>query len=103
MMPDTLQKLQEVIASNSYDIKTGPDLFINKKGPSQPGSGSNEIYLDCQPVGTSEETTDTVTSTGTTTSLNINDILNSPIVLGIFSAIIFIIILVIIHACVNFG
>jgi carbonic anhydrase len=64
IMPDTLTKLQSIIQNNSYDIKTGPNLFYNEKGPNLGGGG--DIYIDCQPVGESEETTEIITDMGST-------------------------------------
>ena len=58
-----LNALQKVIQANSYDIKPSPGLFYNQKGPSS-GASSGEIYIDCQPVGDSEEETIIVTDSG---------------------------------------
>ena len=58
-----LNALQKVIQVNSYDIKPSPGLFYNQKGPSS-GASSGEIYIDCQPVGESEEETIIVTDSG---------------------------------------
>lgn len=46
--------LKKVIVANKYDIKQSPGLFFNPKGPTS-GAGSGEIYIDCQPVGESDE------------------------------------------------
>jgi carbonic anhydrase len=69
MMPDTLKKLQTIIQNNLYDIKTGPNLFYNEKGPNL-SSGGGEIYIDCQPVGQSEETKEVVLQTNNNESFN---------------------------------
>jgi len=58
-----LVSLQNVITENAYDIKTGPALFFNEKGPSTTG-GSDQIYIDCQPVGESEEEEIIITDSG---------------------------------------
>ena len=73
---DTLTKLKSIITANSYTIKTGPLLFYNSKGPGL--SGSDEIYIDCQPTGASEEEVDVTTVVSTTTPITIDSILNSP-------------------------
>ena len=92
MMPDTLTTLQSIIQSNPYDVKSGTSLFYNEKGPSSGGDG--EIYIDCQPVGSSEEQTDVVTDTGS--SMTMSDWLKNPLVKLILGSLLFIIILYII-------
>jgi carbonic anhydrase len=89
--PDTLTKLQTIISLNPYDIKTGPNLFYNEKGPGTGGSAGNDIYIDCQPVGSSEESTEIITDMGG--SADFKDWLNNPIVKIILGSLIFIIIL----------
>ena len=95
IMPDTLTKLQSIISSNPYDIKTGPSLFFNPNGPTIQGADGGEIYIDCQPVDSSDETVDVVTDT--TGSLSIEDWLNNPGVKLILGSLLFIIILYIIN------
>jgi carbonic anhydrase len=58
-----LSALRQIITENVYDIKPSPGLFFNKKGPTN-GPGSGEIYIDCQPVGQSEEEEIIVTDSG---------------------------------------
>jgi carbonic anhydrase len=90
IMPDTLKKLQSIIKSNPYDIKKGPNLFYNEKGPSSGNAEGGEIYIDCQPVGASEETIEVVTDFGGGVSLSYEDFLKNPIV-NLFLATLFII------------
>jgi carbonic anhydrase len=92
MMPETLTKLQSIILSNPYDIKTGPNLFFNEKGPGRGGALGDDIYIDCQPVGSSDDTTEVVTDMGGST-ISIKDWLNNPIVKLFLGTIIFIVIL----------
>lgn len=87
--PDTLKKLQSIIQNNQYDIKTGPNLFYNEKGPNKNYGG--DIYIDCQPVGESEETTEVISDMGSTYSFK--DFLNNPYLKFILLALLFIIIL----------
>jgi carbonic anhydrase len=91
MLPDTLTKMESIIVTNSYDIKKGPKLFFNEKGPGHGGAG-DDIYIDCQPVGSSEETTDVVILDGDGT-IDIKEFINNPIVKIILGALIFILIL----------
>ena len=88
--PDTLKKLQTIIQNNQYDIKTGPNLFYNEKGPNL-SSGGGEIYIDCQPVGQSEETKEVVNQMSNNDSSY--NILNSPYLKFILFALLFILIL----------
>ena len=99
IMPETLTILQSLIQSNPYDIKTGPNLFYNEKGPGN-GSAGNDIYIDCQPVGSSEDTTEVVTDTGGST-MSFKDWLNSPVVKIILGSLLFIIILYAINKLLN--
>ena len=102
MIPETLKKLETIITSNSYNVKTGPNLFYNEKGPSMGGAGGGEIYLDCQPVGSSEDTTDIITDMGSSPyPTNISDWLKNPLIKLFLGSIIFIIILYIVKYLLN--
>lgn len=97
MMPDSLIKLQSIILSNPYDIKTGPNVFYNDKGPSVGGAGADQIYIDCQPVGSSDETTEIVTDMGSSPyPETISDWLNNPLVRLFLGSLLFIVILYVI-------
>jgi carbonic anhydrase len=91
IMPETLSTLQSIIQSNPYDIKTGPNLFYNEKGVGKGGAG-NDIYIDCQPVGSSDENTEVITDMGGTT-MSFSEWLDNPIVKLVLGSVIFIIIL----------
>lgn len=94
MMPESLTKLQSIIASNPYDIKSGPNLFYNEKGSSMKGNKSGEIYIDCQPVGSSDKTTEIITDIGNSPyPSTISDWLKNPVVKLILGSLLFIIIL----------
>ena len=102
MMPDSLTKLQSIILSNPYDIKTGPNLFYNDKGPSVGGAGSDEIYIDCQPVGSSDETTEIVTDMGSSPyPETISEWLNNPLVRLFLGSLLFIVILYVTKLLLN--
>ena len=91
MMPETLTKLQSIIQSNPYDIKTGPNLFFNEKGPSIGGADGGEIYIDCQPVDSSDDQVEVVTDTSG--SISFQDWLNNPAVKLVLGSLLFIVIL----------
>jgi hypothetical protein len=101
MMPDTLTKLENVIQSNPYDVKQGPSLFYNEKGPNKGGAEGGEIYIDCQPVGESEDTIDVINNTGNYGTMNFSDWLKNPIVKLILGSLLFIIILFIVKYGLN--
>lgn len=92
--PDSLATLQTIIESNPYDVKPATTLFYNETGPTG-GDNSGEIYIDCQPVGSSEETTEVITDTGTSySSESWQDWLNnSPFIKLLLGSLLFIIIL----------
>jgi len=50
----TLKSLTSIVKMHSYDIKSGTPYFINEKGPGN--LNGDDIYIDCQPAGISEET-----------------------------------------------
>jgi carbonic anhydrase len=93
---DTLNNLKKIISTNSYDVKTGNSLFYNEKGPGKSGA-NDEIYIDCQPVGQSDETTQIVTDTSYST-MSYNDILNNPLFKIIMGSLIFIVLLYIVSS-----
>ena len=97
ILSESLATLQTIITSNPYDIKTGPNLFYNEKGPIAGGSGNEEIYIDCQPVGSSDETTEIVTDMGSSSyPTTFKDWLKNPVVKLILGALLFIVILLLV-------
>ena len=101
IMPDSLKKLQSIIQSNPYDIKTGPNLFYNEKGSTSRGAGSGDIYIDCQPVGSSDETTEIVSDMGINDSITLGDWLNNPLIKLLLGSLLFITILFVIKYLLN--
>jgi len=101
---DTLQTLQQVISKNAYDIKKGPQLFYNEKGPSRYGSGSDEIYIDCQPVGASDDTKAVVTEDygSSNNTYDASNLINNPVVQIILGSLLFIILLLIVSFMMGF-
>lgn len=104
--PVSLKKLQSIIKSNPYDIKTGPNLFYNEKGSTSRGrgAGSGDIYIDCQPVGSSDETTQIITDIGNNMDINsikLGDWLNNPLVKLLLGSLLFITILFVIKYLLN--
>ena len=90
---NTLNKLSAIISTNPYDIKTGPLLFYNEKGPSEYGTGG-QIYIDCQPVGESDSSEQIVTDTGNSSgTIDFNNLLNNPTVKLILGSLIFVLLL----------
>jgi len=88
-----MSALQSVITTNQYDIKPSPGLFFNEKGPTN-GTSSSEIYIDCQPVGESEEETIIVTDSGSSSdSLTMGDLMQNKFFQMFLGCIIFVIII----------
>jgi carbonic anhydrase len=102
MLTDNLTTLQNIITSNPYDIKKGPEVFYNKKGPNKDGMG-DDIYIDCQPINSgnsgNNETTEVVTSYDDSTSTQIS--LSNPYIQILLGTLLFIIILYTIKYSLN--
>ena len=98
ILSESFATLQTIITSNPYDIKRGPKLFYNEKGPIVGGFGNGEIYIDCQPVGSSDETTEIVTDMGGSSQYptTFKDWLKNPLIKLILGAILFIVILLLV-------
>ena len=108
MMPETLLKLKSIIMNNSYEVKTGSNLFYNEKGPEKDGANAGgDIYIDCQPVDSSEETTEIITDMGSSVYLNgekdtnMNDLLKHPLIQLFIGSLLFIAILYVIKYLLN--
>lgn len=86
-------KLVKIVKKNVYDIKKDVPFFYNKKGPIN--VSSDEIYIDCQPVGQSEEQTVIEKNINQTAEINWDSIKKNPafqIFIGCLFALIIIII-----------
>ena len=86
---ETLKIMKKIIKENEYDVKKGPLLFYNGKGPGQGGAGGDDIYIDCQPVGTSGEPEIVVTDNGASYDYTMEDIWSSPFFQLIVAIIVF--------------
>jgi hypothetical protein len=96
-----LAALQKVIAANSYDIKPSPGLFFNPKGPTS-GAGSGEIYIDCQPVGESDEEKIIVTDSGSSSeSMTAEELMQNKYFQMFLGCIIFLVLVYIINLLVG--
>lgn len=98
----TLYRLQSVIKKNTYDVKSGASLFYNEKGPVS-SERDGQIYIDCQPVGQSEEEEIIVTDTSSSPSFNINtgNIMNNTYFQMFLGSIIFVTIIYLIKFCLD--
>jgi len=90
---ENLQKLITPVTDVKYP--SVEYLQYNKVGPSN-GINDGQIYIDCQPTGNSEET-EQVEYTKSETTNDLSTFFNSQVFLFIISAIIFVILIVIIH------
>jgi carbonic anhydrase len=98
---ETLDLFNTFITSNPYDVKTGTEFFYNEKG-SNVSTGNGEIYIDCQPVGSSEETVNVVKNTDSYYDFSVQDFLKNPVVKVILGSLLFIIILYLIKYLLTF-
>jgi hypothetical protein len=107
IMEKSLTQLQSIIVNNSYDIKSGVHFFYNPKGPKKGSITGDEIYIDCQPVGKSDEeelldtnngsNDDSDSDSGTTTS----DIIKNPIVRAILGGLVFAFLILLVNIVVG--
>ena len=90
---DVYDKFKKIISENYYTIKSGVSFFYNSKGANT--SMSDDIYIDCQPVGKSEETIDVVNNSSSSTydGFSIEDLKNNDVFKFIIGVIIFLIII----------
>ena len=92
-MNSTLKTLNSIIQpSNIKTVTTNTGgLYMNPKGPNQ--TTSDEIYIDCQPVNTSEETVEISKKKKEPTPIDLNSLIKNPIFITIIGILLFIIIL----------
>ena len=74
---NTLTTLSQIIKPYQLPMKGG-DLFFNSNGPNSSNTNS-EIYISCNPTGSSEETTEVVYATNDVTPIDFNSIWNNSI------------------------
>lgn len=99
--------LQKIIKPdiNSF-FPSGPPLFFNKEGPSTNTGNGSDIYIDCQPTGSSEEE-ENITSLkpikmGSSFGVTSDQILNNPVFLFLMATLIFFVILILLHKMLLF-
>jgi carbonic anhydrase len=93
--------LQKVISENAYDIKPSPGLFFNEKGPTN-GPGSDQIYIDCQPVGESDEQEIMVTDSGSSaSSISFENITENKYFVMLLGCIIFVVIILVVKFIIS--
>jgi carbonic anhydrase len=91
---DTLTTLTTIIQSNSYDVKSGVSFFFNEKGPGKYGVNGDDIYIDCQPVGVSDESEIVISNSMTSgADTPIDWVKNNPVIQIILGILVFIIII----------
>jgi len=91
---DTYEIFKKIIQTNSYVTKSGVNYYLNEKGPNT--ATEDDIYIDCQPVGQSEETTDVVNDNSSGSNINdfsFDDLKNNDLFKFIAAILFFIIII----------
>ena len=91
----TYNVLTQLISKQTYSIKKINNesknlLAYNAKGPVSM-SNDSQIYIDCQPVGQSDDSEIVVNSTGTTNPITAANTLNNPVVQFLLGSLIFIV------------
>jgi hypothetical protein len=96
----TLATLSQII--QPFPLPTqGESLFFNKSGPNSSDTGSGDIYISCNPTGSSEEETP-VEYTKNTPSYDLYNMLSSPIFKTVLQVIIVSIIFIIVFLMFNY-
>jgi len=97
----SLTSLQKLIKPYSgVAFPSGPNLFVNKKGPVKGlnSTGTNDIYIDCQPTNSSEDEKNEVVNIKANTAYDVgssmSNILYNPIFLLILFAFAFLVLIV---------
>jgi carbonic anhydrase len=84
--------LTKIILENYYTVKSNVPFFYNSKGANT--STSDDIYIDCQPVGQSEDTINVVNNSSKTSyDFSFEDLKNNVFFKFIIAVIIFLIII----------
>lgn len=97
----TLSTLSTIITAGPSSEIPQTELFLNESGPNQKLSGNDEIYISCNPTGSSEATK-TVDYTTTTTN-DLTNFINNPQVIQVFvGCLLFIVIFFIVSMIFNF-
>ena len=89
----TIQTLRNLVTASPM-ILEGPKLFVNTTGPNKK-TNSGEIYIDCKPTGSSEETTEVTEekSDPVSYSFTLEELLKNPIFLFLISGSLFILLI----------
>ena len=97
---DTLKKMQAFLRPYDRDnFKSDALLFLNQDGPTtNDGGGGNEIYIDCNPTGNSEEEEEvTNVNVKSATNNDIGNLFSNPIFTLLLSSVIFVVIILLIY------
>ena len=98
----TINVLKTIITpATDVEYPSVEDYFFNESGPTRGNTGDGQIYIDCQPTGNSEETTQVEYSKSPTVN-NLGSIFNGQIFVFLVAAFIFIVLIVLIHKLLIF-
>jgi len=104
MFKRDFEKLKSIVKKHKYSTKEGGNLFYNASGASA-NDINGDIYIDCQPVGESNETIDVVKSSNNNSfEFNWKELLNmkNMWVLMIYGSITFLVILFTLKYLLNY-
>jgi carbonic anhydrase len=99
----SLQNLKGIIKENAFIVSKNNLLYYNELGP-EIGDGTDNIYIDCLPVGKSDEEVLVVDTPDSDTNYippTLNQILNNPYVQIILGSLLFVVL--ILFANIIFG
>jgi hypothetical protein len=97
---DTLNTLKSIIQPYSLSMMGG-NLFLNPKGPNSL-ENEEDIYISCQPTGSSEEETQITNSKNDTTGIDFASLYKSPIFQIIIKIIMCTIVFILLYLIINY-
>jgi carbonic anhydrase len=101
---DTQAKLNAIIQPYTNTLfLSGPLLFLNPDGPTSGTGGDGEIYIDCNPTGSSDEEVDvTYDNVKPVTKFDLGNLFTNPIFLLIMSSLVFVIIILFVYTFLKY-
>lgn len=99
-MPQSVyDNFKKIIKENYYTVKSGLPFFYNPKGSNT--ATNDDIYIDCQPVDQSEETTEVVNDTSSSIDFSFEDLKNNDVFKFIVAVVIFLIFIYLLYGLIS--
>lgn len=92
----SLNSMKSIITQNKYSTKVGPLLFYNKDGPGSNIMG-DDIYIECNPTGESEEQTEFTEFKSPLSTFDWQAFIRNPVVIIMLFSLVFVLIIYIVY------